>query len=115
MRMGSLEEFIQVIPDAYASKSLAARARDNDWSAKVKGPMTGNFGQASYKLNLINEVLKPGEYLRRAKDQLDKIEIDSDALPSSPENMELATEIEPYRLEIKMRFDRRLSQEERRA
>jgi hypothetical protein len=106
MEMGSLEEFIQGDPGAYATKVDAARSRDNQWSAKVKGTMTGNFRQSSYKLNLANEVLKPGEYLKRAKDQLDKIEIDSDALLSSSENMELAVEIGRIAWEIKKRFDR---------
>lgn len=106
MEMGSLEAFIQADPDAYASKVDAARARDNQWSDKVKGPMTGHFRQASYKLNLNNEVLKPGEYLKRAKDQLDKIDIDSDALLSSSENMELALEISRIAWEIKKKFDR---------
>jgi hypothetical protein len=106
MDMGSLEFFIQADPDAYASKLDAARARDNHWSAKVKGPMTGHFRQASYKLNLNNEVLKPSEYLKRAKDQLDKIDINSDALLSSPENMDLAVEISRIAWEIKKRFDR---------
>ncbi|MER9260827.1 hypothetical protein [Mesorhizobium sp. M0619] len=106
MDIGSLEEFIQADPDAYATKLDAARARDNQWSARVKGPMTGNFRQASYKLALANEVLKPGEYLKRAKDQLDKIDINSDALLLSSENMDLAVEISRIAWEIKKRFDR---------
>jgi hypothetical protein len=106
MGMGSLESFILSDPDAYATKVDAARARDNQWSAKVKGPMTGNFRQASYKLNLANEVLKPGEYLKRAKDQLDKIDIESAALLSSTENMDLAVEISRIAWEIKKKFDR---------
>jgi hypothetical protein len=68
--------------------------------------MTGNFRQASYKLNLNNEVLRPGEYLKRAKDQLEKIDIEGDALLSSAENMELAVEISRIVWEIKKRFDR---------
>jgi hypothetical protein len=107
MDMGSLEAFIQDDPDAYATKLDAARARDKSWSAKVKGPMTGNFRQASYKLNLANEVLKPSEYLKRAKDQLDKIDMDSDGLLSAPENETLAVEIGRIAWDIKKRFDRR--------
>jgi len=106
MEMGSLESFVQADPDAYATKLDAARARDNKWSERVRGPMKGNFGQASYKLNLNNEVLKPGEYLKRAKDQLDKIDINSDTLLASRENMDLATEISRIAWEIKKRFDR---------
>ena len=106
MEMGSLETFIQADPDAYASKLDAARARDDAWSKQVRGPMKGNFGRASYKLNLNNEILKPGEYLRRAKDQLDKIDIEGDALLASSENAELAIEIGRIAWEIKKRFDR---------
>lgn len=105
MEMGSLESFIQADPDAYATKVDAARARDKSWSEKVKGPMTGNFGQARYKLNLATEVLKPGEHLKRAKDQLDKIDMESDGL-LSPENKLLAREIGRIAWEIKKRFDR---------
>lgn len=109
METGTLESFIQDDPDAYATKLDAARARDKSWSARVKGPMTGNFRQASYKLNLANEVLKPGEYLKRAKDQLDKIDMDSDGLLYSSENEALAVEIGRIAWEIKKRFDRRAS------
>lgn len=109
MEMGSLETFIRSDPDAYATKLDAARARDKSWSAKVKGPMTGNFRQASYKLGLVNEVLKPSEHLKRAKDQLDQIDLDSDGLLSSAENEALAVEIGRIAWEIKKRFDRRTS------
>lgn len=109
MDMGGLESFIQANPDAYATKLDAARARDKSWSAKVKGPMTGNFRQAHYKLDLANDVLKPGEYLKRAKDQLDKIDMDSDGLLSVAENEALAVEIGRIAWEIKKRFDRRTS------
>lgn len=106
MDMGSLEDFIQADPDAYATKLDAARARDDLWSDKVSAPMKGNFGRASYKLGLNNEILKPGEYLKRAKDQLEKIDLDSDALLASKENGELATEIGRIAWEIKKLFDR---------
>src|SRR3546814_12532121 len=76
MEMGTLEAYIAADPDAFATKIDAARARDKSWSAKVNAPMKRNFGQSSYKLNLATEVLKPGEYLKRAKDQLDKIDLD---------------------------------------
>jgi len=107
MEMGSLEAFIQDDPDAFNTKVDAARARDKSWSIQVKGSMTGNFRQASYKLKLANEILKPGEYLKRAKDQLDKIDISSDGLLAAPENEALAVEISRIAWEIKKRFDRR--------
>jgi hypothetical protein len=106
MEAESLEEFIQADPDAYASKLDAARARDSAWADKVRNPMKANFGRSSYKLGLNNEVLRPGEYLRRAKDQLDKIDIESDTLLSAIENRELAVEIGRIVWDIKKRFDR---------
>lgn len=106
MEMPSLEGFIQEDPDAYGSKLDAAKARDAAWKEKVKGPMKGIFGQASYKLGLANEELKPGEYLKRARDQLDKIDIESDGLLAFPENKDLALEISRIVWEIKKRFDR---------
>ena len=106
MEMPSLEGFIQEDPDAYGSKLDAARARDTAWKEQVKGPMKGIFGQASYKLGLANEELKPGEYLKRARDQLDKIDIESDGLLAFPENKDLALEISRVVWEIKKRFDR---------
>src|SRR3546814_2496649 len=84
-------------------------ARDKSWSAKVNAPMKRNFGQSSYKLNLATEVLKPGEYLKRAKDQLDKIDLDSEGLLSAAENEALAVEIGRIAFNIKKRFDRRVS------
>lgn len=109
MEMGSLESFIQADPDAYATKLDAARARDKLWSVKVKDPMTGNFGQASYKLDLANKIRSPGEYLKRAMDQLDKIDLGSEGLLSVAENEALAAEIGRIAWEIKKLFDRRRS------
>lgn len=109
MEMGTLEAYIAADPDAFATKIDAARARDKAWSAKVSAPMKRNFGQSSYKLNLATEVLKPGEYLKRAKDQLDKIDLDSEGLLSSAENEALAVEIGRIAFNIKKRFDRRVS------
>jgi hypothetical protein len=107
MEMGTLEAYIAADPDAFATKIDAARARDKSWNAKVNGPMKRNFGQSSYKLNLATEILKPGEYLKRAKDQLDKIDLESDGLLSSAENEALAVEIGRIAFNIKKRFDRR--------
>ena len=109
MEMGTLEAYISADPDAFATKIDAARARDKSWNAKVNGSMKRNFGQSSYRLNLATEVLKPGEYLKRAKDQLDKIDLDSDGLLSSAENEALAVEIGRIAFNIKKRFDRRVS------
>jgi hypothetical protein len=109
MEMGTLEAYIAADPDAFATKIDAARARDKSWSAKVNAPMKRNFGQSSYKLNLATEVLKPGEYLKRAKDQLDKIDLDSEGLLSAAENEALAVEIGRIAFNIKKRFDRRAS------
>lgn len=107
MEMGTLEAYIAADPDAFATKIDAARARDKSWNAKVNGPMKRNFGQSSYKLNLATEILKPGDYLKRAKDQLDKIDLESDGLLSSAENEALAVEIGRIAFNIKKRFDRR--------
>ena len=104
--MGSLEAFISEDPDAFGNKLDAARARDNEWSLKVSDSMKSNFGQSSYKLNLATEVLKPAEYLKRAKDLLEKIDIDGDALLSSTENRDLAQAINSISWAIKKRFDR---------
>lgn len=109
MEMGTLEAYIAADPDAFTSKLDAARARDNAWSSKVNAQMKRNFGQSSYKLNLATEILKPGEYLKRAKDQLDKIDLDSEGLLSAPENEALAVEIGRIAFNIKKRFDRRIS------
>ncbi|MEO0464377.1 MAG: hypothetical protein AAF127_14710 [Pseudomonadota bacterium] len=109
MEMGALESYLAADPDAFATKLDAARARDKAWRAKVNAPMKRNFGQSSYKLNLATEVLKPGEYLKRAKDQLDKIDLESDGVLSSPENEALAVDIGRIAFSIKKRFDRRVS------
>jgi len=104
--MGSLEAFISEDPDAFGNKLDAARARDNEWSQKVSDSMKSNFGQSSYKLNLATEILKPAEYLTRAKDLLEKIDIDGDALLASTENRDLAQAINSISWAIKKRFDR---------
>ncbi len=106
MEMGSLETFIQDDPDAYSSKLDAARARDEVWKKKVKDSMNGNFGQTDYRLRLETEKLRPSEHLRRAKDQLEKIDIESDGLLSSKENENLARDISSIIWKIKKQFDR---------
>ncbi len=68
--------------------------------------MKGNFGQASYNLGLAIDELLPSEHLKRAKDQLEKIDIHGDGLLSSPENETLALEIGQIIWKIKKRFDR---------
>jgi len=111
MEMGDLAAFVQQDPDAYSSRLDAARARDKVWSEKVKDSMRGNFGQASYKLGLATDELKPGEHLKRARDQLEKIDVNGDGLLSSPENEELALEIGRMIWEIKKRFDRKMKKQ----
>jgi hypothetical protein len=103
--MGSLQDFIRANPDQFEKKSDAARARDDEWAERVRGPMKENFGQSSYKLGLANEELKPSEYLKRALDYLDKIDLDSAALLAGPENLGLATEINRLTFAIKKKFE----------
>jgi len=106
MELGDLTSFIQKDSDAYSSRLDAARARDKVWSEKVQDSMKMNFGQASYKLSLATDDLKPGEHLKRAKDQLEKIDIEGAELLNTPENENLAVEIGRLIWEIKKRFDR---------
>src|SRR3546814_1328501 len=52
------------------------------------GPvMKSNFGRSSYSLDLATRELKPSEYLRRAKELLEKIDLESEALLSGPDNL----------------------------
>jgi len=111
--MGSLQDFIHDNPDQFENKADAARARDLKWSERVRDQMKRNFGQSSYKLNLATEVLKPGEYLKRAKDYLDKIDLDSAALLSATENLALATEINRLTFAIKKKFEEQARAEAR--
>jgi hypothetical protein len=103
--MGSLEDFIDANP-GYESKVDAARARDNTWKEKVKGPMLGNFGKSSYALDLRVNELKPKEYLERAMSSLEKIDIDGESLLSDPENKVLIMEINKLTYEMKKKFER---------
>ena len=50
--------------------------------------------------------LKPGQHLKRARDQLEMIDIESDGLLSPPENKEHVHVINRIIWEIKKRFDR---------
>ena len=102
----SLESFINENSGVYTTKHDAARARDEKWREKVDSSMKRIFNQASYKLELNNEELKPSEYLKRALDVLKKIDIESDALLSSEENKSLASEIGNIVWQMKKRFDR---------
>lgn len=101
MEMGSLEDFISKDPDAYGSKLDAARSRDAAWKDAVKGPMTGNFRQASYKLELFIETLEPSEYLKRAKDQLEKVDPANQAFLENSENKTILIDISRIAFELK--------------
>jgi len=111
--MGSLQDFMHDNSDQFESKADAAKARDLNWSERVRDQMKRNFGQSSYKLNLATEVLKPGEYLKRAKDYLDKIDLESAALLSATENLALATEINRLTFAIKKKFEEQARAEAR--
>lgn len=103
--MGTLQDFIHENLDQFESKADAARARDQRWSGRVRDEMKRNFGQSSYKLGLLAEDLKPGEYLKRAMDYLDKIDIDNPALTAAGENLSLAMEINRLTYSIKKKFE----------
>jgi len=103
---GSLDEFIRDHPEEYETKVDAARARDKRWSAAVGPAMKSNFGRSSYSLDLATRELKPSEYLRRAKELLEKIDLESEALLSGPDNLSLAMDINRMTYVIKKRFDR---------
>ncbi len=102
--MGSLEEYMQANPD-YPSKEVAAKARDEVWKSAVGNDMKQTFGQAQYRLKLATEELQPNEYLRRAKDLLERISLDNPALISN-ENRELAIEINRLSYEMKKLFEK---------
>lgn len=103
--MGSLEEFIEAHPDEYETKVDAAKARDRKWADSVSPHMKRNFGQASYTLKLATEEWKPGEYLKRARDLLQKIDLDHPTLLTA-ENMGLVMEINRLTYAVKKKFDR---------
>jgi hypothetical protein len=113
--MGSLQDFMHDNADQFESKADAAKARDLKWSERVRDKMKENFGQSHYKLNLATEVLKPNEYLRRAKDYLDKIDLESPGLLRENENLELAMEINRLTFAIKKKFEKRAPAEARGA
>src|SRR3546814_2742172 len=79
---GSLEEFIRDHPEEYETKVDAARARDKRWSAAAGTVMKSNFERSSYSLELATHELKPSEYLRKAKDMTEKIDLENDELTS---------------------------------
>lgn len=104
--MGSLESFIESHPDSFDSKVAAARHRDCIWAEKVSAPMKATFGIAKYNLGLQIEKLLPSEYLKRAKDLLDRIDVQSDAVTDDPDNRNVALEINKISYEIKKQFEK---------
>jgi hypothetical protein len=103
--LATLEQFIQANPEVYTSKMDAAQARDEEWSQKAQGPMTGNFNQANYRLDLTKEVQAPEEYLRRARDLLEKIDLRNEALYSTFGTKKLVQDINKMAWEMKKSFD----------
>lgn len=104
--LATLQEYMVANPN-FESKMDAARARDADWSQRAKGPMTGNFNRADYNLDLAKEEREPEEYLRRARDQLQKIDLNNEALFAEETNRQLVIEINKMVWDIKKNFDRK--------
>jgi len=104
--MGSLDDFVSENPDQFETRVDAARARDKKWAEAVRAPMKQTFGQAHYKLGLATEKLKPSEYLKRALDLLQEIDLDGSTLTAASENLELAMEINRLSYAIKKKFER---------
>lgn len=105
-KLGSLEDFIAAHPDNFDTKVDAARHRDRVWAEEVNAPMQAAFGAANYELGLQIDKLLPSEYLKRAKDYLDRIDIQSDAVTDDPCNRNVAVEINSISYEIKKKFEK---------
>eukprot|EP01012_Entosiphon_sulcatum_P015046 TRINITY_DN20073_c0_g1_i1.p3 TRINITY_DN20073_c0_g1~~TRINITY_DN20073_c0_g1_i1.p3 ORF type:complete len:432 (+),score=57.73 TRINITY_DN20073_c0_g1_i1:978-2273(+) len=103
--MDSLEEYIAKNP-GYSSKTDAAKARDEDWSAMVSSHMKKNFGTSGDKLYYKIEELKPKELLEKAKLALDGIEIEGDALVADLANEGIVRALNQMTYEMKKRFER---------
>ena len=104
--MGSLEDFIQTHPDSFSTKVDAARHRDKVWAESVNAPMQSAFGTAKYQLNLQIDKLLPSEYLKRAQDLLERIDLESESITDEPNNLNLSTRIKNICYEIKKRFEK---------
>lgn len=105
-KLGSLEDFIAAHPDNFETKVDAARHRDRVWAEEVKAPMQAAFGTASYELGMRLEELLPNECLKRAKDLMDRIDVESSAVTDEPSNKKLALEINSIIFEIKRQFEK---------
>lgn len=103
--LATLEEFIQANPDMFTSKMDAAQARDEEWSLRVGGPLTGIFERANEQLDLTIEERAPEDYLRRAHDFLSKIDPLNESLYSTLENKDLVQEINKMTWEMKKGFE----------
>lgn len=101
----ALEEFMSQNPD-FQGKIDAARARENIWKEKAKGLMKGNFNKNSYILGVKASEWQPTEYLERAKNLLEKIDIDGPGLVAEPSNGQLVMEINRLSYQMKKRFEK---------
>lgn len=105
--MGSLADFIASQSDDFSSIVDAAKLRDKVWKDKVDSSIKETFNRASHELKLLTERHAPSEYLRRAKDFMEKIDLESPALLSDDDNKNLAMTINKISFEIKKRFEKK--------
>jgi hypothetical protein len=103
--MGELQEFLSSNPD-FTSKVDAARARDSEWTSRVRSAMKGNFGKASSTLDYRVSEEEPKEYLRRALLALQKIDISSDAFLTDPAVLDMVKHINSECWEMKKALER---------
>ena len=102
----SVEAFMAKNPE-FETKLDAALARDQRWKNAADPLMRGNFRKADHKLELEKQEREPYEYLTRALDYLQKIDLQSNVLLADDRNRDLVRDINSFAWEAKKKFDRK--------
>jgi hypothetical protein len=103
--VGTLEDYMSRHPH-HPTRIDAARARENNWKAGVKGPLKGAFNQAHNELEAEVDKDEPRKLLERALAQLDRIDLRGSALIKDKGNEGLVKRLSSMAWEMKRRFDR---------
>ena len=103
--MPSLDEYMTQHSDL-TSRKEAAELRNDEWKAKAKGYLTGNFNRSSDKLEAENDANEPRRLLERAYAALNRVNFTAASFTKDDANKALVKDISTLVWEMKKRLER---------
>lgn len=104
--LGQFDSYYNDCRDVVESRSDAAKRFTEEWKGKVGPTMKENFGRVEGQLEEQKGVIEPEECLRRALNQLERIDLRSREYLLQPSNLDLIVRINRLAYEMKKGFEK---------